>query len=81
MQEAFVHMEKCLALFEEMDPNAQCFSKVMGACHEALAPYSLILEDKKSKHIQGTLDKFLRCVQTKRASKETSDSQLSTSTM
>ena len=74
-------MEKCLALFEEMDPNAHCFSMVMGVCHEALAPYSLILEDKKSKRIQGTLDKFLQRVQTKRASKETNDSQLSTSTM
>ncbi|KAK7067774.1 hypothetical protein SK128_008348 [Halocaridina rubra] len=53
----------------DMDPNAQRFSKVMGACHEAFAPYNVILEEKK-KTVQGTLDQFFKPIGQRRQQPE-----------
>ncbi|XP_029644134.1 CENPB DNA-binding domain-containing protein 1-like [Octopus sinensis] len=73
MQQAFVYMEKSLTLFEEMDPNAERFAKIMGAVHDAYVPYRVILEDMKSKTIQGTLEKLLLYVESRRSELEKSD--------
>ena len=40
--------KKGLQIFEDMDPNDQCFSKVMHACHETFALYHVILDEEKN---------------------------------
>ncbi|XP_014786766.1 tigger transposable element-derived protein 1-like [Octopus bimaculoides] len=61
MQQAFAYIEKGLSMFEDMDPNAQRFSKIVGACHEAFTPYNVILEEKKT--VQGTLNRFFKRIE------------------
>ncbi|XP_036364351.1 tigger transposable element-derived protein 1-like [Octopus sinensis] len=84
MQQAFAYIEKGLSMFDDMDPNAQRFSKIMGACHEALAPYNVILEEKKKKTVQGTLNQFSKRVEQQEhpeSAVDAGDPQPSTSTM
>lgn len=57
MQQLFACIEKCFSKFEDMDTNLQPFSKMMVYCLEAVAPYNIILAEKK-KTVQGSLNRF-----------------------
>ncbi|XP_036357784.1 tigger transposable element-derived protein 1-like [Octopus sinensis] len=83
MQQAFACIKNGLSMFENMDPNAQYFSKIMGTCHKALAPYIVILE-KKKKTVQGTLNWSFKCIKQQEqpeSAVDVDDSQPSTSAM
>ena len=80
MQQAFAHIEKGLVMFADMDPNAQCFSKIIGACYETFTPYNIILEEKKSNVVQDTLDQFFPHIEPQRETSDV-DPQPSTSAM
>lgn len=64
MQLAFTRIEAGLAMFEDMDPNAQRFSEITGYFHEAFALHNVMLSEKK--RVQGTLDHFFKRIKLKR---------------
>ncbi|XP_052823133.1 tigger transposable element-derived protein 1 isoform X2 [Octopus bimaculoides] len=82
MQQAFAYIKKNLSMFEDMDSNAQRFSKIMGACHKVFAPYNVILEKEKMT-VSRTLNQFFKRIEQEQpeSAVDVDDPQPSTSTM
>ncbi|XP_029641224.1 tigger transposable element-derived protein 1-like [Octopus sinensis] len=65
----------------DMETNAQRFSKIMEACHEAFAPYNVTLEEKKT--VQRTLSRSFKRIEQEQqdSAVDLDDPQPSTSAM